>query len=575
MYSPEFVRPLKSVHTYFVEVLLNRFELRRHGRGAKLIVDFDDETPTLTSRYGTSHVRKNIPDFDANARKHRKAIDTFFRGKSSKFVFNDPLFPFRYASGGVLPVVRLEDRDYYVLFYRECFPIGWNLANGGTDGWHELLNPNITVERELREELLIFDRPAQQRYVLDMESENPEDMPEYITARRLWAEKLLKAGWPPIGSFRQVLTPLKWIDGPDRLEVRVKGERQSEIAGCYLNINPEDFGIEIDRIAKLTVDDTVTLCDGELLDHERLVDAVVGLFDVDRANEAILKGKTEFIPDRFFLDGKSYGSMDRRRFERIVSKDFVGRIERDLKRKWDRREWDDAAVKFNLCPATRGIAVKAAGLSQEARRFEAKAATKAVASAKQTGWPRSRAEAKRRGQPEPTRRVITTVGSKTALASAPARRDWRAKRAGKPYDVFITFGTEDLAFARRVKDRIEKETGLSVFFSSELDHAAFGEVIEKALASANCLVAIGTAPQNLGKRWPQFECRLFHILMLNERKPETAQLMSYISGFKPIDLPLPLPYYNAHVHDEKRPQVSVENLIRDIKKSFPPRSRRR
>ncbi|MEJ2719617.1 MAG: hypothetical protein P8181_00570 [bacterium] len=182
MFSPEFVRPLKTVHTFFVEVLLNQFELRHDGNGATLVVEFDDDAPTLTARPGISHVRSNIPDFTAKAREYRNRLDAFFRGESNEFVFSDPSFPFRYASGGVLPVVRIGDTDYYVLIYRECFPIGWNLANGGTDGRHELLNPYITVERELREELLILDRREKQRYVLDIESDNPEDMPEYISA---------------------------------------------------------------------------------------------------------------------------------------------------------------------------------------------------------------------------------------------------------------------------------------------------------------------------------------------------------------------------------------------------------
>ena len=46
---------------------------------------------------------------------------------------DDPAFPFRFGNGGTLPVVRLADRDYYSLFYREVAPIGWNIANGGAE----------------------------------------------------------------------------------------------------------------------------------------------------------------------------------------------------------------------------------------------------------------------------------------------------------------------------------------------------------------------------------------------------------------------------------------------------------
>jgi len=509
MFSPEFVRPLQSVHAVFVQILLNGFVLQRRGKGFRLAVDFNDAAPAVTSRAGVSHVRSRIPDFRAKAADYRERLNEFFRGEASTFEFHDPSFPFRYASGGALPVVRLENADYYAAFYRECFPIGWNLANGGTDRRHELLNPYLTVERELREELLILDLKERQRYVLNIESDNPEDMPEYVAARELWEEKLRA----PINSFRQLLTPLKWVEGPDSLEVRVGGVSRRTIDGCFLNVNPEDFGIEIDRIAKVSVDKGVTLCDGELhagasmTDHA-LIDAPVGLFEVGRMNQEFLQGSNEFVPDRFFLGGKGFAELDKKELERFISERFVARVA-GFSAKWDRREWDDAPVKFNLCPVTRGMVGKAVELAQPPQAFQ-------------------------------------------------------------KHQVFVAYATEDLAFADLVARRIEKETGLRVFFSKELDHSAFGKEIEEALASANCLVAVAGDPLLLSKPWPTFECRLFNILILNRRKPDNAQIMSYIRGFEARDLPVTLIPYNAYIHDEKEPERSLGNLIRDIKKSFPP-----
>ncbi|MEJ2719618.1 MAG: toll/interleukin-1 receptor domain-containing protein [bacterium] len=290
--------------------------------------------------------------------------------------------------------------------------------------------------------------------------------------------------------------------------MRLRGELTRKLTNCFLSINPEDFGIEIDRIAKLNVDKTVTLLDGELLGTNQLMDSVVGLFEVRRMNEAFMSGAEKYIPDRYFIGGEGYEKPDPDEFENMVSKEFVDRIQRCLP-EWDRGEWDDEPAKFGLCPVTRGIVEKASRLSKPARV------------------------------------------------------------AHGDYDVFVTFATEDIALAQGVRDRIKAETDLSVFFSSELDHSAWGEMIERALASANCLVAVGTTPRYLSKPWPEFEYRLFHILIRNQRKPQNAQVMSYISGFEPADLPLPLPYYNAHVHDANEPQASMGRLIRDIRKSFP------
>lgn len=72
--------------------------------------------------------------------------DKFF---ANSFLHNDENFPFRYASGGTLPILRMEGQGYYCFFYRDIFPIGWNIANGGCCTREELLNPQMTIEREL------------------------------------------------------------------------------------------------------------------------------------------------------------------------------------------------------------------------------------------------------------------------------------------------------------------------------------------------------------------------------------------------------------------------------------------
>jgi len=43
--------------------------------------------------------------------------------------------------------VRIKEEEYYCLFYRDIFPVGWNIANGGSDNNEELLNPLLTIER--------------------------------------------------------------------------------------------------------------------------------------------------------------------------------------------------------------------------------------------------------------------------------------------------------------------------------------------------------------------------------------------------------------------------------------------
>ena len=323
MFSREFVRPLRAAENDFLQVLLTKFQLKRTGGGARLSVQFDGNTPAIWSRAGKSHVREHIRGFDALARKHAEALRAFFAGNSNQLSLSDAKFPFRYASGGVLPIINIGGKDYFCLVYRECFPIGWNLANGGTDARHELLHPTIAIERELREELLILDRAYTQRYEFDADSDNPTDMPEYVQARRLWQAKLQREGWPAIDDFERILAPTKWLEGPDSLDVAFEGSPSVETTGCYLNIRAEDFGIEVDRLAKISLDEGVTLCDGELVEGQ-LVNSVVGLFEMHKMMDAVKAKKREFLPDRFFHNGRSFERPHAGELQRTVENSCSG-----------------------------------------------------------------------------------------------------------------------------------------------------------------------------------------------------------------------------------------------------------
>jgi len=211
--STEFVRPLGNVQNEFLQVLLDRFELRRSGGSAKLSVSIDEHVPAIWLRAGGGHVRSQIPDFEAKSRKYQDELESLLvHGRRRAFTYANSRFPFRFISGGTLPVVSLDGKDYYCLFYREVPPVGWNIANGMSESRHELLDPFDTVERELREELIIFDPAKKQRYVFDTGGSNPGDRPEYVAARNLWRERARAQRLPRFDAFSEVLLPIN-MDG--------------------------------------------------------------------------------------------------------------------------------------------------------------------------------------------------------------------------------------------------------------------------------------------------------------------------------------------------------------------------
>lgn len=508
-FSRELVRPLKDAQNEFLEVLLDRFDLRRTPRGATLSVRFDENANAVWLRSGKSHVEERIPGFASRRAVYQKKLEALLvRGELPEFSIRpEDDFPFRYVSGGVLPIVHFRGGDYYCLFYREIPPVGWNLANGGADSRHELLYPFQAAERELREELVVFDQNIEKWYPFEGTG-RPLDRPEYAVARKLWHEKY---GTTPTGDsddLGDVLLPMKWVDGPDTLQVAIGPEDANTVHSCFLNVNAIDFGIEVDRAAKIRLDDPkAVICDGEIVRDKTgkdvLVDSVVGLFDPYEIHRAGFSDRHEFRPKMFFYGGRLYENPSE--LNALVENDFVPRMA-DTLAGWSRMQWDDTADKYDLCPVTRNIVARCSDMWEE-------------------------------------RPVQST-----------------------DYEVFVCFASDDVALAQRVRDFIAERTGKSVFFSPSSDHANFGKAIDGALTTAHSLVAVASDWRHLQRRWPEYEYRAMHVLSRAGKKSEDA-VVSYIDGFLPGDLPLPLSYYHSVKHNPDNPEASLNELIPYIQRA--------
>jgi len=498
------VAPLGFVENHLLEVLLTQFSLtrRQDGRGAKLHVEFNRDTPAIWQRTAKNDVRRMISDFHEKSRKYQRELDDFLlNNRGSHYEFNDPDFPFRYASGGTLPILRFGKEEYYCLFFRDLFPIGWNIANGSCDTVEEMLNPLLTIERELREELLVIDPDRQKRYVFSWDAGMRLDRPEFDIARRIWQERFEELDFP---NFQELKLPLKWLEGPDSIEVQLGENKPRSTTGCFLNITTEDFAIEIDKVARINVDDGVRLCDGEITEG-RLVNRIVGLFPVEQLNRDVREGKSEFRPEKFFFDATTYNGGE---LDRVVEKDFLRRIV-STRQPDEIEHFRTVSQKYGLCPIT----------NQIIRRY-----------------------------------------------TSPQQQEGKTTTSSSDPEVFISFGGEDQHLARKVYEFLRVKMKRRVFLSEELHDYHFTRAIDEALLSAHTLVAVGTSPFNLNRRWPEYEYRSFHNYILNDRKPpEKRQLISFVAGFQPVDLPPPLYHYQAVVCDSDNIEAGLEKLASFIR----------
>jgi hypothetical protein len=124
-YSDEFVRPLQMAENSFLQVLLTQFTLQRAGQGTNLSLRFDGGMPAIWTRQAKDYLKGHIPAFARKAAQYQQRLDAVLVDRTeTTLAFQDADFPFRYCSGGALPVLRMGDREFYCLFYRDIYPIG-------------------------------------------------------------------------------------------------------------------------------------------------------------------------------------------------------------------------------------------------------------------------------------------------------------------------------------------------------------------------------------------------------------------------------------------------------------------
>ena len=490
--SLPYVSSLDSAENVFLEVLLSSFTLAREpGKpGAHLEVAFDGSTPATWNRKGRGAVRKWIKDAfrttsfrskPSKADLYQQKLDAIlFEEKPGTFAPSDERFLWRWASGGTLPVITIKRRSYYCLFFRDIFPIGWNIANGACDTRNELLDPLQALEREFAEELGVVNLKKRTRYVLNPEEHPALDRAEFTNYRRLWQEQFPELD---IVNFKSEGLAFKWERGPDEVTIRTDN-RANELTDCFVNINTLDFGIEIDRIARITATGDEVLCDMDVNDKKgRVLNRPVGLFEVTRLQRELRDGSDSFIPDKFFYSGKKF---DGKEFKRLM-KEAVSKDVRSWRTSQEIAAFEQTSNKFDLCPVTRSLI--------------------------------------RRHKPESGQSIRSSKGP------------------DKPFDVFISFGDPDRDHARKVFEFVKKRSRRTPFFAPAIlpNYSGYwGDAIDSALQSATVLIAIGTEPGNFERDWPRYEVRAFHQL-----RGTDARIVPLISGFDPRELPMPLRLYEV------------------------------
>ncbi|MGD0770170.1 MAG: toll/interleukin-1 receptor domain-containing protein [Tepidisphaeraceae bacterium] len=379
----------------------------------------------------------------------------------------------------------------------------------------ELLDPLATIERELREELIIIEPTAGHRYVFDWNEGRRADHPDFAIARRVWHEVFQKR------NFRQLsdlALPLKWLPGHDSVVIRFNNlpsqpPTEVEVAHCLLNVNAEDFGIEIDRVAKIAIGPEAILCDGEVV-RGKLLNRVIGLFEVHRFNAAMAAGRTEFRPDCIFHSGQDRSKDG---VQTVVSEYLADVTTREVWETDVRPEWEATTCKYGLCPVTRNLIRRFLLLEQE-------------------------------GSNEA--RSTDAAPSLAGTPTLPGRQE-----------VFLSFASEALPLAQQLFSFLQ-DSGRQVFFSDETLHQAnFGDAVDNGLKAAKSLVVVGTETEHFFKPWVRYEWQSFHNDILARRKPWETPLVTLAVKPDRNALPRPLVFREVVPCDPESPVPSFRKVL--------------
>ncbi len=535
-FDPNLVRPLAAAENQFLQVLVDKFRILRKGQGYELQVGFSDDSPAIWTRAAKRHILATLPVERRTGLQ--QSIDAFFRSNDEVYEYHDPSFPFRLGNGGTLPIVRLQGADYYCLFYRDSYPTGWNIANGGANTRQDLLHPDLIVERELREELIIVEPRQRRWYVFDWHDARLRDHPDFAVAQMLWVEKFRRQKFDDL---QDIPLPLKWSLPPDADRSAVE-QRHHDVVRIhcghelpiytgqgFLNINAADFGIEFDRIAKLSVGSEAVFCDGELR-GDQLLNRVVGLFAVNRMQELVAADARHFVPDRIFWDGVDRtGDNPQQVIEAYLHRRGAswGQLEENM-----RNDATPAAPgdPLDLCPVTRTIIQRHSRLNVADQSAPPAAAT--------------------------THKIPATP---ITPPTSPLPIDG-------PFEVFVSFASEDRELARSVYDHITACNRRAFFSDVSMTNGGFADQIDVALDSAVAFVVVGTRAEHLQKSWVKYEWRNFSNDLYSGLKPTNAPFFAFVSGMSPKDLPRPLRLQQAVVNDPKNPALAFDKLTQFIGK---------
>ncbi|HEX5727502.1 MAG TPA: toll/interleukin-1 receptor domain-containing protein [Longimicrobiaceae bacterium] len=268
--------PLLPNQVFAIELLTKPVRLTRLDDG-RISVSIDRSG--VSGAVVTSQARRNLCnhylgslEVRREARRLDARIHQFLLGRSHARSLEISLdrWPLRWASGGVLSVVRLDGREWTPFFFRDIKPWGWNISLGGSEREDDLGDPWTFQFREFFEETLVLDAPPRvgrivnSRHIALYRSSYTREraLADRFSAahRELRREKddvYIQA--PPVPDPREITARV----GTTAMQVVISGKRTREHPDVLVCINLLELGIEVVKVVRFELGASDYILDGE------------------------------------------------------------------------------------------------------------------------------------------------------------------------------------------------------------------------------------------------------------------------------------------------------------------------
>lgn len=322
-----------SIVILFNEMVLSRVRTAAGEIKTRLKVDLRGQSCGIYNSAGKlflmDHVHRDpsARSFLAQGEKIDRFLTTSSPGEELRI---QP--PFRWASGGGLAVVRWRGEDWYVTFFREVPPVGWNVANGASESRDEYKDLHRLLLREFCEELIVLDREprvgsrlalGQKVFQLDPLIEERSDLADELKSmdfvRRHNQMRRAQDGIRLEETEGPSLTPVRT---PFEIELAYHAKNRRKvltrrIPDVIFSVNPGEMGVETMGVYRLEIDDDDYLLFGEIWEAaECLIRAPVMLLSCEFVRQCYERRGTlgEIIWEEPFIGGKRLDRIPRDSF---------------------------------------------------------------------------------------------------------------------------------------------------------------------------------------------------------------------------------------------------------------------